>query len=133
MAHFWSKIRLAEISRLHNSTKSTIHTPDTNRRQAITCLIFVLQKPTPLRSYFSFFLENYSQSNSSRCPLHNYLITYQRNPKPPKAKSPSKKQEDVRPSATASHCEGTVKIPTLDASSPRPRAPTTRPISRMRV
>ena len=60
---------------------------------------------------FSFSLETHSQPNSSRGPLHNHLTIYLCNLLPPKLKSPTKKQEDFRPSATASRCEGTVEIP----------------------
>ena len=86
-----------------------------------------ITKTDSFKILFSFSLENYSQPKSSRGPLHNHLTTYRSNPIPPKVKSPTKKQEDVRPSATASRYEGTVEIPALNASSPRPRAPTTRP------
>ena len=123
-AHFWSKIRLAEILRLHNSTKSHIYTLDANRIQAITCLMFVLQKSTPSGSYF-FSVKSFPAKLISR-PSPQLSHHLPKHPVPPKAKSPTKKQEDVRPYATASRCDGTLEIPALNASSPRPRAPTTR-------
>ena len=75
---------------------------------------------------FPFSLENHSQPSSSCGPLHNHLITYRSHPILRNVKSPTNKQEDVRPFKTTSRCEGTVEIPALNASSPQPRAPTTR-------
>lgn len=109
--------QLYEITHLHPRYK-----PQTGYNLSDVCITTT----NTFKILFSISLENHSQPNSSRGPLHNHLITYQSDLIPPKAKSSLKKQEDVLPYTTASRCEGTVEIPALNASSTRPRAPTTR-------
>ena len=109
--------RKSDLQRCHDCT--------TQRNQPSTLQI----RTDSFMVLFSISLENHSKPNSSRGPLENHLTTYLSNPISPKAKSPTKKQEDVRPYVTAIRYEGTVEIPALNASSIRPRAPTTRPMT----